>query len=202
MGTDFVYLASASPRRADLLRQIGVPFEVRPARLPEARRAAERPETYVQRLAQAKADAIWDELRAAPRAPVLAADTAVVLEDRVLGKPADRVEALAMLAALSGRTHRVLTAVALRCQDDRRTLLSENEVRFRTLSEHDCVAYCAGDEPYDKAGGYGIQGRAAVFIEHLSGSYSAVMGLPLAETAALLSRYGMPAWLSAHDGRA
>jgi septum formation protein len=202
MGTDFVYLASASPRRADLLRQIGVPFEVLPARLPEARRAAERPETYVQRIAQAKADAIWDELRAAPRAPVLAADTAVVLEDRVLGKPADRVEALAMLAALSGRTHRVLTAVALRCQDDRRTLLSENEVRFRTLSEHDCVAYCAGDEPYDKAGGYGIQGRAAVFIEHLSGSYSSVMGLPLAETAALLSRYGMPAWLSAHDGRA
>jgi septum formation protein len=201
MGTDFVYLASASPRRADLLRQIGVPFEVLPARLPEARRAAERPETYVQRLAQAKADAIWDELRAAPRAPVLAADTAVVLEDRVLGKPVDRVEALAMLAALSGRTHRVLTAVALRYQDDRRTLLSENEVRFRTLSEHDSVAYCAGDEPYDKAGGYAIQGRAAVFIEHLSGSYSSVMGLPLAETAALLSRYGMPAWLSAHDGR-
>jgi septum formation protein len=202
MGTDFVYLASASPRRADLLRQIGVPFEVLPARLPEARRAAERPETYVQRIAQAKADAIWDELRAAPRAPVLAADTAVVLEDRVLGKPVDRVEALAMLAALSGRTHRVLTAVALRYQDDRRTLLSENEVRFRTLSEHDSVAYCAGDEPYDKAGGYAIQGRAAVFIEHLSGSYSSVMGLPLAETAALLSRYGMPAWLSAHDGQA
>jgi len=122
---------------------------------------------------------------------VLAADTAVVLDERVLGKPADEVEAEAMLAALSGRTHRVLTAVALRCGDAAETLLSSSEVRFRATTAEERAAYCRSGEPLDKAGGYGIQGRAAMFVEHLAGSYSGVVGLPLFETAALLARCGV-----------
>ena len=192
MNKDFVYLASASPRRSELLRQIGVRFEVRPAAIPEEREPREMPEDYVLRLAAAKADAVWTALDT-PR-PVLAADTAVVLGDRVLGKPADAAEAAAMLGELSGRTHRVLTAVALRSGPQADSLLCASEVRFRATTAAERRAYCETDEPYDKAGGYGIQGRAAVFVEHLSGSYSAVMGLPLFETAALLTRCGVPLW--------
>jgi septum formation protein len=128
---------------------------------------------------------------------VLAADTAVVLDGRVLGKPATPAEAEAMLAELSGRTHRVLTAVALRCGPKTEALLSATEVRFRATTAAERRAYCATDEPYDKAGGYGIQGRAAVFVEHLNGSYSAVMGLPLYETALLLGRSGVAPWREA-----
>jgi septum formation protein len=128
---------------------------------------------------------------------VLAADTAVVLDDRVLGKPADTAEAMAMLAELSGRTHRVLTAVALRCGRSLEALLCRSEVRFRATTVEEREAYCRTGEPFDKAGGYGIQGRAATFIEHLSGSYSSVMGLPLFETAALLERCGMDLWADA-----
>ena len=192
MRKDFVYLASASPRRSELLRQIGVRFEVRPAAIQEDRGSAETPDAYVLRLAAAKADAVWGRLDE-PR-PVLAADTAVVLDDRVLGKPADAAEAAAMLAALSGRTHRVLTAVALRSGGGRESLLCVSEVRFRATTAEERRAYCATGEPYDKAGGYGIQGRAAVFVEHLSGSYSSVVGLPLFETARLLERCGVPLW--------
>ena len=125
MKKDFVYLASASPRRSELLRQIGVPFEVRPAQIIEAQASGEVPDAFVLRLAAEKADAVWRRVPAEERRPVLAADTAVVLDERVLGKPADEAEAEAMLAALSGRTHRVLTAVALRCGDTAETLAIE-----------------------------------------------------------------------------
>jgi septum formation protein len=200
MKKDFVYLASASPRRSELLRQIGVPFEVRPAEIVETQGDGEAADAYVLRLAAEKADAVWRRVPATERRPVLAADTAVVLEQRVLGKPADEAEAEAMLAALSGRTHRVLTAVALRCGDTTQTLLSRSEVRFRATTAEERGAYCRSGEPLDKAGGYGIQGRAAMFVEHLAGSYSGVVGLPLFETAALLARCGVTLWGAAHTG--
>jgi nucleoside triphosphate pyrophosphatase len=194
MRKDFIYLASASPRRSELLRQIGVRFEVRPAEIPEQPLPGERPDAYVSRLAAAKADTVWERLRTAEQRPVLAADTAVVLGGSVLGKPADGAEAAAMLAALSGRTHVVLTAVALRSGTETETLLSRSEVRFRATTAQERAGYCHSGEPFDKAGGYAIQGRAAVFVEHLSGSYSGVMGLPLFETAALLGHCGIALW--------
>jgi septum formation protein len=194
MRKDFVYLASASPRRGELLRQIGVRFEVRPAEIPERQLPGEAPDAYVLRLATAKANAVWQGLSPAERRPVLAADTAVVLDGRVLGKPVDRTEAAAMIAELSGRTHVVLTAVALRCGDAAETLLNRSEVRFRATTAEERAAYCSTGEPYDKAGGYAIQGHAALFVEHLSGSYSGVMGLPLFETATLLARCGVALW--------
>jgi septum formation protein len=128
---------------------------------------------------------------------VLGADTAVVLGREVLGKPETAEEAVAMLERLSGRTHRVLTAVALRYAAGVETRLSQSEVRFRATTPAERLAYCATREPFDKAGGYGIQGNAAVFVEELKGSYSGVVGLPLFETAALLTRCGVPFWLSA-----
>jgi septum formation protein len=194
METDFVYLASASPRRSELLRQIGVPFRVRPAAIAEEQTAGEAPDAYVLRLAAAKATAVWAALPRGDERPVLAADTAVVLDGQVLGKPADAAEAEAMLAALSGRAHRVLTAIALKTNAGADTLLCESEVRFRATTPAERRAYCATGEPFDKAGGYGIQGRAAVFVEHLRGSYSSVVGLPLYETAVLLARHGISFW--------
>jgi septum formation protein len=192
MKKDFIYLASASPRRSELLRQIGVRFEVKPAEIPETRQPDEAPDDYVTRLAREKADAVWERVTArADKRPVLAADTAVVLDDRVLGKPADTADAMAMLAELSGRSHRVLTAVALRCGRSLEALLCRSEVRFRTTTDEERAAYCRSGEPFDKAGAYGIQGRAAMFIEHLSGSYSSVVGLPLFETGVLLERCGV-----------
>jgi septum formation protein len=192
MKKDFIYLASASPRRSELLRQIGVRFEVLPAEIAETQEPGEAPDAYVTRLAREKADAVWERVAAqGDTRPVLAADTAVVLDDRVLGKPADTADAMAMLAELSGRTHRVLTAVALRCGRSLETLLCRSEVRFRTTTDEERAAYCRSGEPFDKAGAYGIQGRAAMFIEHLSGSYSSVVGLPLFETAVLLERCGV-----------
>jgi septum formation protein len=200
MKKDFVYLASASPRRSELLRQIGVPFEVRAAQIIETQASGEAPDAFVLRLAAEKADAVWRRVPVDERRPVLAADTAVVLDDRVLGKPADEAEAEAMLAVLSGRTHRVLTAVALRCGDTAETSLSTSEVRFRATTAEERAAYCRSGEPLDKAGGYGIQGRAAMFVEHLAGSYSGVVGLPLFETATLLARCGVALWGGARMG--
>jgi len=197
MKKDFVYLASASPRRSELLRQIGVPFEVRPGHIKEEQLAGEVPETYVVRLAAAKAEAVWAAVGEAERRPVLAADTAVVLDGAVLGKPGDAAEAAAMLERLSGRTHRVLTAVALHAGTLVETRLSTSEVRFRATTAAERLQYCATGEPFDKAGGYGIQGHAAVFVEDLRGSYSGVVGLPLFETAALLTRSGFGFWLTA-----
>ena len=201
MRTDFVYLASASPRRSELLGQIGVPFAVRPADISETQADGEPPEVFVRRLAAEKADAVWARIPADERRPVLGADTAVVLDGRVLGKPADEAEAEAMLAALSGRTHRVLTAVALRCGDAAQTLLSSSEVTLRATTAEERTAYCRSGEPLDKAGGYAIQGRAAVFVEHLAGSYSGVVGLPLFETSALLARCGVALWGARSDAR-
>jgi septum formation protein len=196
MKKDFVYLASASPRRSELLRQIGVRFQVRPAAIAEEQLARETPEAYVVRLAAAKAETIWAAAAGDSR-PVLAADTAVVLDGDVLGKPATEAEAATMLERLSGRTHRVLTAVALRHAGGLETRLSQSEVRFRATTASERLAYCATGEPFDKAGGYGIQGHAAVFVEQIKGSYSGVVGLPLFETAALLTRCGIEFWLSA-----
>jgi septum formation protein len=194
MKKDFVYLASASPRRSELLRQIGVRFQVRPAPVAEDQLAGETPAAYVGRLAAGKAEMIWAAAVGDLR-PVLGADTAVVLDGEVLGKPADAAEAAGMLERLSGRTHRVLTAVALRHAGGLETRMSESEVRFRATTAAERLAYCRTGEPFDKAGGYGIQGHAAVFVEELKGSYSGVVGLPLFETAALLTRCGVDFWL-------
>ena len=203
MSTGFIYLASASPRRAELLRQLGVAFRVRPADLEESALDAEAPQDYVVRTAAAKAAAVQRGLDAAaePR-PVLAADTIVVCDDRMLGKPADRNAALAMLIALSGRTHAVLSAVAVAGPQGTQTRLCTSKVRFRATTPQERAAYCATAEPLDKAGAYGIQGFAAAFIEYLEGSYSAVMGLPLFETAELLAPFALPTWLRAPRGGA
>ncbi len=195
MGTGFIYLASASPRRRELLAQIGVPFRVAIAEVSEARLGGEPAATYVERVAGEKANRIWERVRDSAPAPVLAADTAVVLGDAIYGKPADEAEALAMLASLSGRRHQVLTAVVLRFEARREARVAASEVRFRATTEPERIAYCRSREPFDKAGAYAIQGYGAVFVEHLVGSYSAVMGLPLAETAELLAPYGLPPWL-------
>jgi septum formation protein len=190
-------LASGSPRRREMLTQIGVPFTTLSADIDETPLADETPAAYVLRLARGKADAGLLQLAndpAYPTACVLGADTAVVLDGRILGKPADEAEALAMLAALSNREHEVLTAVAVvheeRCET--RTVISR--VRFREIPEDEARRYWASGEPCDKAGGYGIQGLGAVFVENLSGSYSAVVGLPLCETAEILQRFGIPCW--------
>ncbi len=188
MSDNFVYLASASPRRSALLEQIGVPHVVRVAEIDEKVCADEPPERYVERLARAKAEAVWGGV--AP-VPVVAADTAVVLDGRILGKPVSEADALAMLEALSGRVHRVFTSVAVRSPVGVEAALNVSEVRFRATTDAERRAYCATGEPFDKAGAYGIQGVGAVFVEHLSGSYSGVMGLPLCETAQLLERAGV-----------
>jgi len=181
-----IYLASASPRRRELLGQIGVRFHRLPVQVDEALRPGEGPGDYVQRLALAKARAGWDSLGDRRRLPVLGADTAIALDDRILGKPADRQQALAMLKALSGRTHRVMSAVALVTEQAQEVRISESRVTFRTVSDGEARAYWASGEPVDKAGAYAIQGLGALFVSHLEGSSSGVMGLPLFETAELL----------------
>jgi septum formation protein len=196
-----VYLASRSPRRRELLKQIGVAFEVlllreRPERTPdvdESPQPGELPDDYVRRVCRDKAATGWRRVleRRLPRLPVLAADTTVCLGARIFGKPADRAEAAAMLAALSGREHRVLTAVALQFDEQLEAAVSESTVRFDRLEAADIAEYVATGEPMDKAGAYAVQGRAAAFIAELRGSYSGVMGLPLHETATLLRRLRM-----------
>jgi septum formation protein len=182
-------LASTSPRRRELLLQLGVAHIARGADLDEARQRAETPRDYVVRIAAAKADALRDT---ACSLPVLAADTVVVLDGVTYGKPRDRDDALGMLARLSGREHEVLTAVALADARGIARAVNVSAVRFRSLSAAECRDYWDSGEPLDKAGGYAIQGFAAAFIESLRGSYSGVMGLPLFETAALLRGAGVP----------
>jgi septum formation protein len=198
MPQDFVYLASASPRRRELLRQIGVPFRVVGAAVDEAVLPAEPAAAYVARLAAAKADAGWTGSRHAGKGagdvPVLAADTAVVLGGTILGKPRDRQDAEDMLRQLSGRTHAVLTAVALRTSRGIDSMISRSEVTFRAIAAGEAKDYWESGEPLDKAGAYAIQGLAAIFVADLRGSFSGVMGLPLFETAALLSRAGVAHW--------
>jgi septum formation protein len=193
-----IYLASRSPRRRELLAQIGVRFHLllfraRPgegADVDEAPLAGELPAVYVERLARAKAEAGWRRLmqRNLPQAPVLAADTTVALGGRIFGKPANRDEAAAMLAALSDTQHEVLTSIALKLGDWMESAVSRSEVRFKKLSAEEIRLYVASGECDDKAGAYAIQGRAGRFVVDLRGSYSGVMGLPLYETAQLLER--------------
>jgi septum formation protein len=180
-------LASQSPRRAALLEQAGIPFQTAPADIDETRHAGEPPVEYVSRIALAKARAARE---AHPDAAVLGADTAVVVGERVFGKPRDRTDAIGMLLALSNRTHEVLTAVAL-VADDERQVLSRSRVRFRRVEPGEAEAYWATGEPADKAGAYAIQGLGATFVAHIDGSYSGIMGLPLFETLALLRTIGV-----------
>ena len=187
----FIYLASASPRRRELLRQIGVVYRLLRIEIDETPLAGESPDDYVVRLALAKAKAGCAALGRRQPAPVLGADTAVVVDDAILGKPRDREEGLAMLARLSGREHQVLSAVALATPTRNAVKVQESGVRFRPLTLAECAAYWDSGEPCDKAGSYGIQGQAAAFIADLRGSYSGVMGLPLFETAELLREFGL-----------
>ncbi|MFZ1536660.1 MAG: Maf family protein [Chromatiaceae bacterium] len=185
-----VYLASQSPRRRELLGQIGVSHTVIAVDLDEAPRPGEVPEDYVRRVALDKAR-VGRAATPGSRVPVLAADTLVTLDGRILGKPRDAEEAAAMLGLLSGRTHRVLSAVALIGAEER-LALSESQVSFRAIPDWEARAYWATGEPADKAGGYAIQGLGALFVRELRGSYSGVMGLPLHETALLLAEEGIP----------
>ena len=180
-----LYLASQSPRRRALLQQIHIEFQQLSVTVPEQPQPDENPTDYVQRLALAKARAGWQSIHN-DTAVVLGADTAVVIDDSILGKPQDRQMAAAMLQRLSGRTHNVLTGVAVVSAECELHALSSSAVSMREISPAEIHDYCASGESLDKAGGYAIQGRAAVFIQHLVGSYSGVMGLPLYETAALL----------------
>lgn len=186
-----IYLASASPRRRELLEQIGVGYALLRVDVPEVRDPHESPEEYVLRVALAKARAGLALLAQDDSRPVLGADTAVVLDGEVLGKPRDCDDAIAMLQRLAGREHLVLSAVALVSPEQAHSRLSVSHVRFRPIGGDEALAYWHTGEPADKAGGYAIQGLAAMFIERLEGSYSGVMGLPLFETAQLLARFGI-----------
>ncbi|MDB5727072.1 MAG: septum formation inhibitor Maf [Noviherbaspirillum sp.] len=197
-----IYLASKSPRRRELLRQIGIEFELlllrdQSPRGPEVNEdvhPGERAEDYVARVTREKAEyaaktMMWRRL---PMRTILAADTTVVIDGRILGKPTDVDQAIEMLTLLSGNTHQVLTSVAVHRDGEIWQTTQTSEVTFAPLPEQTIRAYCATSEPYDKAGGYAIQGLAAVFIKSIAGSYSGIMGLPLHETAALLKQAGVP----------
>lgn len=196
-----IYLASKSPRRRELLRQAGIDFEILMLRNDPLRGVdvtedvieAESPEDYVARVSMEKGAFAWNMVRTrhlTPR-PVLSADTTVTMNGVILGKPAGQAEAVAMLEQLSGRTHEVLTSIAVHYKDFAEQVTQVSQVRFATLTPAAIRAYCATSEPYDKAGGYGIQGLAALFVEHIEGSHSGIMGLPLFETAALLRKSGL-----------
>jgi len=187
----FIYLASGSPRRRELLAQLGVSFELLVTDIDESLQPGETGDIYVRRMASDKARAALAQL-SGRRAPVLGADTAVVVDRHILGKPEDKEAAAAMLRRLSGRTHDVLSAVAIVDSEGRREdiAVSRTLVTFRSLSDVEIDDYWATDEPRDKAGGYAIQGLGAVFIESIHGSYSGVMGLPLFETARLMNSFG------------
>jgi septum formation protein len=192
---DYIILASASARRQELLSQIGVRFTVRSQDIDESIRSGELANDYVTRMAQEKAGSALNALRVSEDssdAVVLAADTSVVCDADVLGKPANEADAVGMLRLLSGREHRVLSAVTLATQVNQRTVLSESRVRFREISLDEAQQYYRSGEPMGKAGAYAIQGYAAVFVEQLIGSYSGVMGLPLFETAQLLAEFSVP----------
>lgn len=211
-----LYLASRSPRRFELLAQLGIRARVVAAETDETPQAGEAPQAYVVRIASAKARAGWAGLSSAPKQPLLAADTAVVVDDQILGKPADAEDALRMLALLSGRSHLVITAVTLLSAvtgsgstpepegglapppavvpgagPSATGALVRTEVRMRCITPGEAAAYWATGEPADKAGAYAIQGRGAVFVASIRGSYSNVVGLPLFETAALLREHGI-----------
>lgn len=197
-----IYLASRSPRRRELLTQVGVRFEMllfregarQDAETTEEPRPGERADDYVRRVTRLKVDAAWQRVvirKGLRRMPVLAADTTVEMAGEMLAKPADAADAARMLRLLSGTRHRVLTAVAVAFADRVEMRVSESFVTFCTLGETRIERYVASGEPFDKAGGYGIQGRAGAFVQRLEGSYTGVMGLPLFETAELLREFGV-----------
>jgi len=186
-----LYLASRSPRRNELLARLDIPFRALDLDVPEIRGADESPLAYVRRVALDKARAGLARVAAEPRPVVLGSDTEVVLGDRVYGKPADAADAAAMLRSLAGRTHLVITAVALAAPAREEQVVVESEVTFAAMGEDEIAAYVASGEPMGKAGGYAIQGGAERWISRLSGSYSGVMGLPLQQTAALLRGFGV-----------
>ena len=196
--SDFIYLASQSPRRSQLLDQLGVRHELLLPEPDEDSEALERvlpqeaPAAYVKRVAQLKLDAALERLRnrGVPVAPVLCSDTTVAWGRSIYGKPADAADARRMLAELAGKTHRVLTAVALGTARQREQALCDSRVTLSDLNAHEIEAYVATGEPLGKAGAYAVQGRAASFISHISGSYSGIMGLPLFETVQLLRSFG------------
>ena len=197
-----IYLASRSPRRRELLAQVGVRFDLLLFRLPprddaevsEDWQPGEAPEAYVQRVARAKAEFGADLItrRAIVARPVLAADTTLDLDGEIIGKPRDEADAIAILTRLSGRSHRVLTAIAMAQGERIEQRLSVSTVRFRPVGADEIKRYVQSGEPMDKAGAYGIQGRAALFIEEIHGSHSGIVGLPLCETALLLRDFGYP----------
>jgi len=199
-----IYLASRSPRRRDLLKQIGVPFELlllredlrRGVDVDETPLSEESPGVYVLRVASAKAAMAVRQIayRGLPQKPVLSADTTVVFDGQIVGKPEDVEHAARILRTLSGREHQVLTAVAIALREQIETQISVSSVLFRELNDADIRRYVASGEPLDRAGAYAIQGRAGAFVTRISGSYSGIMGLPLAETVELLQKFDIPMW--------
>lgn len=185
-----IYLASNSPRRAELLRQIGVEFKLLSVDVDESQLAHETAVEYVSRVAKSKAEAGGNILDN-ESIPILAADTIIAIDENIIGKPGSQQDCRCILAKLSGRTHQVLTCVALRYQGKSTLTLSTNQVKFRDLDDAEISSYCASEEPMDKAGAYAIQGKAAIFVERIEGSYSSVMGLPLFETAKILQLAGI-----------
>lgn len=202
MSSSAIYLASKSPRRHELLRQLGVEFiefRLREATgrepdVEEVPREGETAQQYVERIARTKAAIAWHRMgqRRMPPRPMLGADTEVALDGVIFGKPSDAADAVRMLSSLSGRTHDVLTAVAVRWEHAFEIAVSQSRVTFRAVAQSEIERYVATGEPFGKAGAYAIQGRAAALISQLEGSYSGVMGLPLYETAAVLARIGFP----------
>ena len=197
--TPDLYLASQSPRRRELLRQIGVNHAVISASIPEQPMAGEQALAYVQRLAREKAAAGYARLleQQLPVAPVLGADTLGLLDGEILEKPRDQAHAQQMLRQLSGRTHQVITAVALHSGVQQALRVSTTDVTFRDLSDAEIAAYWETGEPQDKAGSYGIQGKGAVFVKEIRGSYSCVVGLPIEATLELLQEFNVPWWTAA-----
>lgn len=202
MSAPLLYLASKSPRRQALLRQLGIEFETlllreaigRDRDVVEEARDAEPASHYVERIARTKAQVGWQRMqnRKLAERPVLGADTEVLLDGEVFGKPRDADDAIRMMKRLSGRTHQVMTAVAIRFRDVTEVDLSISKVTLRRLAAAEIERYVATGEPLDKAGGYAVQGRAAGFIARIEGSYTGIVGLPLCETATLLARIGCP----------
>ena len=187
-----IYLASNSPRRQELLKQIGVSFDHLSVEIDESRRALESPEAYVVRMALEKA-AAGCEIAPGSK-PILAADTTVVAGNDCLGKPRDEEHATSMLRQLSGATHRVISAVSVLANGEQHCVSSLSEITFRTISDAEIAHYWRSGEPYDKAGAYAIQGKGALFVARLVGSYSGVVGLPLHETEDLLAKVGISCW--------
>jgi septum formation protein len=183
-----IYLASGSPRRRELLSQIKVDFEVLAVEIDETQRDNEEPAQYVQRVAVAKAQAGFESLHHRQLAPVLGADTSVIVDGKILGKPQNDDDAFAMLRLLSGRSHQVMTTVAVVTALDTHSLTSKSTVDFSILSDSDIVWYLSTKEGHDKAGSYAVQGQAAQFIDNINGSYSGIMGLPLREASMLLKQ--------------